>query len=125
MIEGGMDQNGKGVWEHEWWKKLTWQGQVHGKEPQCWEGARGVADSGQPQMAQLRLLPALLQLPPSCNQSLPVASEAGGRSQVNRAALEGPRAPQPPPHSPSLVLYLGSQAEAPNLAWVQVCPWDT
>lgn len=72
-----------------------------------------------------QLLPELLQLPPSRNQSLPVASEAGRRPQVNRAALGGPGAPQPPPCSPSFVLHLGAEAEAPSQAWALVYPWDT
>lgn len=55
-------------------------------------GAGGVPRGGQP-LAPLCLPPGLLQLPPSRNQSLPVASEASGRSRVNRAALKGPRAP--------------------------------
>lgn len=88
-----------------------------------------MAHSGQPQPAQLRplpgLLPELLQLPPSRNQSLPIASEAGGRPWVNRAALEGPGASPATSISPSLVLWLGAQAEAPNLAWALVWPWDT
>lgn len=70
------------------------------------------------------LLPELLQLP-SRNQSLPVASEAGGQPRVNRAALGGPGAPQPPSRSPSLVLCFGTKAEAPILAWALVHPWDT
>lgn len=88
---------------------------------------------GQSQPTQLRLalpttpqlLPELLQLPPLCNQSLAVASETGRRPQVNRAALGGPGAPQPFPYSPSLVMCLGAEAEAPRLAWALVCPWDT
>lgn len=90
-MSGGMGQRGRG--------KNT------GASPSG-EGARGVAHSGQPQLAQSMLLPELLQLPPSHNQSLLVASEAGRRPWVNKAALEDPRAPQPPLHSPSLVLCL-------------------
>lgn len=86
-----------------------------------WEGTLMGGHRGQSQPTQLRLalpttpqlLPELLQLPPLCNQSLAVASETGRRPQVNRAALGGPGAPQPFPYSPSLVMCLGAEAEAP------------
>lgn len=93
MMEEGLDWVGKGVWEGERWKGATWPGRECRREPQWWERAGGVPHGGHSQLAQLRLPPGLLQLLPSRNQSLPVASEASRRSRVNRAALEGPRAP--------------------------------
>ena len=92
MMGEGLDRIGKGVWERERWKGATWQGREHRREPQWWERQGVCPVVGNP-LAPLCLPPGLLQLPPSRNQSLPVASEASGRSRVNRAALEGPRAP--------------------------------
>lgn len=103
------------------------RGDIRGQERGRWVGAWGAAPASSAQEtlpATPWLLPELLQLPPSCNQSLPVASEAGRRPRVNRAALGGPGAPQPPSRSPSLVLCLGTTAEAPSLAWALVCPQD-
>ena len=134
MIEDGTGQNGKEAWSMSGGGDGvagTWEGALvvgRGREEDVC-----VCVGGQAQPAQIRqtlpytpwLLPELLQLLPSRNQSLPVASEAGGQPRVNRAALGGPGAPQPPPRSPSLILCLGAKADTPILVWLLVCPWDT
>lgn len=72
MIEDGMDRNGKGVSTMSGGRRQRGRGKNTGASPSG-EGARGVAHSGQPQLAQPGLLLELLQLPPSRNQSLLVA----------------------------------------------------
>lgn len=62
----------------------------------AWEGAGDEPHGGHPQLAQLRLPPGLLQLLRSRNQSLPVASEASGRSGKQSGPSRGPGLPSHP-----------------------------
>jgi hypothetical protein len=64
---------------------------------------------------------ALLQLPPSRNQSLLVASEPGGGGQVNSGAPGG-RAPQAPYTGASFITE--PRQKPPALAGILVCPGD-
>lgn len=67
---------------------------------------------------------ALLQLPPSRNQSLPVASEPGGGDQVNSGA-PGAAAPQAPSPTGAVFFISEPRQKPPGWARVSVCAGDT